>query len=349
MRTKLFTLSLLLMLLTTLVAPIPTRAGPGIAAGPSLSLVGQIGGVTNAVVFSGGQLFTNIGPRIARMAISQADPEAPALPPTLGGILPGVPEDLKLANGYLYLALGEAGVAVVDLTTLNAVSVQALPFQGFASAVAVGSQRLYAAVGTAGILAYDLGSDRKTLTLSQTKTFTPAQNISDVETQSVTVGGATTESLFVSANNGTDVDPDLGGVYKFDITSSPQLGDPVALSAAMGINAIDMNDSHIFAAGNARLYALDLASLGTASSVDMVSPAFQLSVGANVDLVYAMTSEGLEIIDFTYAGSPRHCDADLLPPGRRGVARPGIPRLGGHHLPVYGRRPRRVERGQRAR
>ncbi len=310
MRTKLFTLSLLLMLLTTLAAPIPTRAGPGIAASPSLNLVGQIGGVTNAVVYSEGQLFTNIGPRIAGMAISDSDPEELALPPTLGGILPGVPEDLKLANGFLYVALGEAGVAVVDSATLNPVNIQPLPFSGFASAVAVGSQRLYVAVGTAGILAYDLGSDRKTLTQSQQWNFNPAQNISDVETQSVTVGGATTESLFASANN----DPDPGGVYKFDITNSPALGGPVDQSANMGINAIDMNGSLVFAAGNTSFYALDIGALGTTSSVDMGSPVGQLCVGANPDLLYVTTPAGTEIFDFSKPATPNSLNATPIWP-----------------------------------
>ena len=65
MRTKLFTLSLLVLLLASLVAPALVQATPT-AVLTSLTEVGQAGGVTNAVVLSGGQLYFNVGPRIAR-------------------------------------------------------------------------------------------------------------------------------------------------------------------------------------------------------------------------------------------------------------------------------------------
>ncbi len=74
--------------------PLATTASDPIPAG-------QIGGVTTAIMWSDGNLFFNVGPRIVRLAVSAAAPLTPTLPAVYGGILPGIPEDMKLANGYL--------------------------------------------------------------------------------------------------------------------------------------------------------------------------------------------------------------------------------------------------------
>ena len=91
------------------------------------TVVGQVGGVTNAVAYYDNYLFFNVGPRLASMALSSAQPGQPFKPERYGPTLPGVPQDIKVANGYLYLALGNAGVAVVNPGTLGIVGYVALP------------------------------------------------------------------------------------------------------------------------------------------------------------------------------------------------------------------------------
>jgi hypothetical protein len=147
MRFKWSVFPLLLLLLVSLLGPAAVSAAP--VATPTI--IGQVGGASNAVVYGGGQLYVNIGPRLIRLAA--ANLAAPGLPPTFGPILPGIPEDLELANGYLYAALGREGVAIIDTQTLQPVASRLLPGGAFAAAVAVGSQRLYVAAGDAGIFA----------------------------------------------------------------------------------------------------------------------------------------------------------------------------------------------------
>ncbi|RPH68845.1 hypothetical protein EHM76_07515, partial [bacterium] len=161
---KFITLSFLALLLASLISPTPApvmaSVQSALAAG-DLTLVGQAGGVTTAVVYSGGKLFFNVGPRVAMMDASTLS--APVKPETYGAILPGIPEDIKAANGYLYVAMGYDGVAILSTSTLQIVAAQALPDNAYAYALAVGGHRLYIAAGDLGIVSYDLGLAKNTL------------------------------------------------------------------------------------------------------------------------------------------------------------------------------------------
>jgi hypothetical protein len=264
-------------------------------------------------VYSNGQLYFSVGPRIARMAVSAATPGTPTLPPVYSSILPGIPVDLKVANGAVYVAIGTAGVAVVDATTLAITSNLVLPSTSFgpayANAVAVGSQRLYVAAGDAGIVAYDLGVDLKTLSYSQTAAFTsPVRMITDVETISISSGNGTQELLLASANNYAATPANRGGVLKFDISLNPILGTPSSIKGLIDVNAIKANATYVYAASDSSLYILDLATLGAVGGTftDFAIPnaASELSLTPNEAELYLLSGSGIDAVDVGNAGAP---------------------------------------------
>jgi uncharacterized repeat protein (TIGR01451 family) len=266
--------------------------------------VGQIGGVTNAVVLDGTNLFFHVGPRIARSAISASTPLSPTQP-ALGDILPGVPVDLKVANGYLYVAMGSAGVAVVDATTLNPLSMQKLP-AGSAVAVAVGPQHLFVAAETAGIVVYDIGGDNKTLTFAETKTFSsPARRITDVETR--TISGQ--QYLFVAGDNNATLPANRGGVLKFNVTTPGPLGTPIKVQQ-LDVRALRVTDGFVMAVGNTAFYALDTTELGLSGGVSatlvLTQPALNLSLNPTGNTAYLMNNGGgVDVLDVSTPTAPQ--------------------------------------------
>ena len=298
MRIKLSGLVLLVVLVTATLVQAQGQAALSAATDPVPS--GQIGGVTTAIAYSGGQLYFNVGPRLARLTVSAAAPLTPTLPGVYGGLLPGVPEDIKVANGFAYVALGEAGVAVVDIATLSTLTVQTLPLTGTATALAVGPQRLYVAAGLDGIIAYDLGADKKTLTYAQTLAFTtPVRRITDVEVREI--GGG--QFLFVSANNFAANPANRGGVLRFDITVTPILGIATDIKEQIDVNAIALTDAVLYAASDAGFYALDSADLGAtgiSSTLALPNRAVEVALRPDNAIAYLMTSSGgIEVIDIS--------------------------------------------------
>ncbi len=313
MRTKLFILPLLVLLLTSNLSPASGLAVPGGLAAPGTgsdpTQIGQLGGVTKAVAYDAGMLYFNVGPRIARMAVSATAPNKPLKPETVGGMLPGIPEDIKVANGNVYVAMGADGVAVVDASTLQVMGVQQLPTIDPALDLAVGSQYLYVAAGNTGIVIYDLGPDKTSLIYNYTKTlYDPLLNVSDLEVHSVTTGGVTQESLYVAANN-FPVPPDPHGrVLKYDLTASPALdADPVKIKAEIDVNALDVTDSFVYAAGQTALYVLDtqeLGSGGVSGMLALASPALEISVAPSGNTAFLASSAGVDVIDVSTPTAP---------------------------------------------
>ena len=238
------------------------------------TVVGQVGGVTNAVAYYDNYIYFNVGPRLASMAISSAQPGQPFKPERYGGVLPGVPQDIKVANGYLYLALGSGGVAVVNPGTLGIVGYAALPedTQGSTDAlmsvsnIAVTSRYLYGAAGVSGIVAYDLGPSKNRPTyVTTTKFANPVRIVTDVEYAPGTDGGSA-GTLYASANNNA-VDPALrGGVLKFALSSSAALNPPTKIREQIDVNALQVGGGYVYAAGNTAFYVLDTAELAIQNS-----------------------------------------------------------------------------------
>ena len=312
MRTARFLLGVFAILcLFAVASTIPAYADSQPVLHPTV--VGQVGGVTNAVAYHDSYLFFNVGPRLASMAVTSAQPGQPFKPERYSAILPGVPQDIKVANGYLYLALGSAGVAVIDPGTLAIVGYADLPedAQGngvdalmSVSNIAVTSRYLYGAAGISGIVAYDLGASKNHPTYVTTTSFVkPVRIITDVEYAPGIGGGAGT--LYASANNNT-VDPALrGGVMKFDLTSSAILNSPTKVREQIDVNALQVGGGYVYAAGNTAFYVLDSAELAIQNSnFPLGNIPVRLMFGVDDETLYMISTGGVDVINVSSPPAP---------------------------------------------
>ena len=95
----------------------PTQASP--SAGPSFpvpvatELIGQIGGATYALDAAGAYAYVGIGSRVVVLDVTN-----PAAPQKIGQstVLPALVQDVHVSGSLLIVALGEAGVQVLDVS-----------------------------------------------------------------------------------------------------------------------------------------------------------------------------------------------------------------------------------------
>lgn len=311
-RSVLPTLGLIVVLV--LIAGLPVSAEPSVLSRPIV--IGQAGGVTNAVAYHGGYLYFSVGPRLGRVSVPSSDPGHPLIPPVYTAILPGIPEDIKIANNYVYLALGPAGIAILDPNSMRVVSFEELPDNAFGinfdfdlavTDLAVDSRYLYAAVGKAGILVYDLGASQDRLTFVQAKTFlNPVRNITDIEIQLPAAENGFRKVLYAAANNYA-VDPaPRGGVMRFDITDTPALGIPDGLAGQIEVNALDIALPYVFAAGQTSFYVLDPTTLGILNSdFPLGNPAVELTLGPQARIAYLLSPVGIDVLDLATPTTPK--------------------------------------------
>jgi hypothetical protein len=75
--------------------------------------VGQIGGATLAVAVQGRYAYVGVGPRLVVVDVGD-----PARPVEVGrtGVLPGVVRDVAVSGSYAYVADGDAGLRVIDVS-----------------------------------------------------------------------------------------------------------------------------------------------------------------------------------------------------------------------------------------
>jgi hypothetical protein len=108
--------------------------------------VGHIGGVTLAVTVQDNFAYVGEGPRLTVLDVS-----VPGSPTVLGKTTPltGIVSGVALAGGYAYVATEDAGLWVVDVSSLAAVGSYDTP--GWAYGVAVAGGYAYVADGHAGL------------------------------------------------------------------------------------------------------------------------------------------------------------------------------------------------------
>jgi hypothetical protein len=101
-------------------APIPAS---GVAQQPSpLEVVGQLGGLVQAVAASDAMAFLGVGRRVVALEVVQ-----PARPYRLGEspVLDAVVADIAVDGHMVYVAMGTAGLAVIDASSPGAMVVTA--------------------------------------------------------------------------------------------------------------------------------------------------------------------------------------------------------------------------------
>ena len=79
----------------------------------NVELVGQIGGITEAVAVQGDYAYLGVGSRLVVLDVSN-----PANPMVVGqtGVLPDVVQDVAVAGDYAYVADDDAGLRIIDVT-----------------------------------------------------------------------------------------------------------------------------------------------------------------------------------------------------------------------------------------
>ncbi|MFN2245107.1 MAG: LVIVD repeat-containing protein, partial [Anaerolineae bacterium] len=112
-------------------------------------LVGQLGGASVAVDVAGTLVYAGVGPRLAILDVSK-----PSSPRLLGQTapMPRVLEAVTVDGGLAYVAAGDAGLRVVDVSDPAApVEIGFLDTAGYAWDVAVAGSHAYIADGAGGL------------------------------------------------------------------------------------------------------------------------------------------------------------------------------------------------------
>jgi len=115
----------------------------------TVELVGQIGGPVNAVVVQGNTSYVGVGPRLVILDVSDlANPALVGRSP----MFPDIVEGVAVAGSYAYVADGERGLRIVDVSNPAApAEVGFYDTPGIAYDVAVVGAYAYVADGQAGL------------------------------------------------------------------------------------------------------------------------------------------------------------------------------------------------------
>ena len=119
-----------------------------------MALVGQIGGHSYAVAVQGPIAYLGVGPRLVLLDVSD-----PARPAVLGrtGVLPGVVQGVAVSGSHAYVAAGDGGLRVVDVSDpAHPREVGSCDTPGEAWGVAVSGSYAYVAAGDAGLRIVDV-------------------------------------------------------------------------------------------------------------------------------------------------------------------------------------------------
>ena len=130
------------------------QAAPELAA-PGLREVAQLGGASRAIGLDGDEALVGIGTRVVTFAVCH-----PGHPVEVGrsAPLPGLVRDVLVQHGYAYAAIGEAGLAVLDVRKPERpVVLGVVPLDGVAARLVTSQGRLYVVAGYGGLHILDLG------------------------------------------------------------------------------------------------------------------------------------------------------------------------------------------------
>ena len=131
----------------------PTSTGA--PEGELLKIVGQIGGSTQAVAVRGNYAYVGVGLRLIILEISDS-----AAPPREVGstvLFSGSIEDVLISGSHAYIATGEAGLHIVDVSDPTyPVKVGSYDTSGYTEGLALNGQYVYVADGPNGLRVLDV-------------------------------------------------------------------------------------------------------------------------------------------------------------------------------------------------
>ena len=243
--------------------------------------VGGVGGPANTIADYGNDILLGQGAMLVLL-----DTSGPGAPQKIKQIrLDGVIEAIAVQDDVAYAALGNKGIAVVDLTNFKPLpGTLTLETSGFASGIVCNGNYLCVADGIAGVNIYDVSSP-----------------LAPIYIDSVETNGAAV-SVEINNNNLFILD-DAEGIYKVQLASTAILGSFQGFEFGKQI-----------VSSGAVLYAVD--SLGSLIILDAMTntPAklseILLQIGSAYDIqvkndiAYITGQNGLEIINVSNPSSP---------------------------------------------
>jgi hypothetical protein len=136
-------------------APGAAAPEPAIPAGPvTFEVVAQYGGRLESIAAGTRYIYAGVGARLIVL-----DPSNPTGPVEIGatGPLPGTPLDVVVRGSVAYLAAGEGGVAVIDVSNpLKPQLAGAVDTAGYAEGIAIAGDYAYVADGPNGLRVIDI-------------------------------------------------------------------------------------------------------------------------------------------------------------------------------------------------
>jgi hypothetical protein len=266
--------------------PTPTSAMHPAA----LSLVGHIGGHANAVSVAedaeGGFVYAGLGPELA--IVDVADPSQP----TRRGyvVLPQIVRDVAIRGQFAYVAAGEAGLQIVDVSNAPApVVVATLDVPGSADRVAVAGARAYVADGPELVIrVVDISNPLAPVEVDSIPTERPAHTLL-----------VDANYLYIAGGAG-----DYGPLEVVGLAGSDNAGERALLFEAERVADVAVAGQYAFAVGSS-LHVFDVSSPLAASEVAAGDGLGGTAVTVADDYAYVLAGEqGLRVVDVTVPLAP---------------------------------------------
>jgi hypothetical protein len=279
-----------------LALPLSGRVSP--SSGPSFpvpvatELIGQIGGATYALDVAGAYAYVGIGSRIVVLDVTN-----PASPHKIGqsAILPGLVEDVHVSGSLLIVALGEAGVQVLDISMPEMPMLRGkLDTSGDVRRLALAPDRIYATDSTGRLQIIGM-ADADHLTWLGSYPG-QARNVAVVGQIVYLLRG--TRMLVLNASN--PANPTVLGMYE----------STAYLEAVTVINGLAY-----LAASTQGLEIVDVSNPAAPVYVGhLVTPGSANGIAVSGSLAYLTAAEdGLQVIDIHNAASPQWLDTYAYP------------------------------------
>lgn len=167
---------------------------------------------------------------------------------------------LALKNGFLFLANGQGGIEVVDITDpIKPVPVAELPLKGYAHKIEVKNHHAYVAAGFGGLQVIDISDPKKIKRIAEFQAYPPPGETEDASEEEIQ---QTSEGPLMEENSEDD---DI--TLDFDMDDLPAYeGDEPditldKLAKIEGALDLSIKDDHLFMAyGSAGLLIIDISN-----------------------------------------------------------------------------------------
>ncbi|MGB0384969.1 MAG: fibronectin type III domain-containing protein [Ardenticatenaceae bacterium] len=310
-------------------------------ANQNVELIGQIGGLTQAVAVDGDIAYLGVGPRLVIADISD-----PANLQVLGetDVLPGLVYDVVVVGSYAYVANYSGGLRIIDISTPAAPSeVSFVDTPGNAIGVAVAGNYAYVADGFSGLRIIDVSTPAASSEVGFVNTPGNARGVvvagsyayladesSGLRIIDVSAPAAPSEVGFVDTP-GTAYGVVIAGSYAYvaDGSSGLRIIDVSTPAAPSQIGFVDtigsakgvaVADSYAYVADDYGGLRIIDVSMPAAPSLVALTSSIAYDVAVVDGYAYVADHYGLRIIDVSTPAAPSEVGFADTPSQARGVA-----------------------------